>query len=106
MAAGPDGSNIYYCHNKKNIRMPVPVEYDSPVNGQVVTCVSKSCVQHKSFKAYRCYRQQIECIEHTYFKTKYKIDNRTDANEFCEGQPRQKLWKKENKGYSKEKKTI
>ena len=33
MAAGPDDSNIYYCHNKKNIRMPVPVEYDTRVNG-------------------------------------------------------------------------
>ena len=44
IAAGPDGSNIYYCHNKKNIRIPVPVEYDTRVNGQVVTCLSKSGV--------------------------------------------------------------
>ena len=27
IAVGPDGTNIYYCHNKKNIRMPVLVEY-------------------------------------------------------------------------------
>ena len=44
----PDGSNIYYCH-KKNIRMPVPVEYDTCVNGQVVTCLSKSSVRYRSF---------------------------------------------------------
>ena len=44
IAAGPDDHNIYYCHNKKNIRMPVPVEYDTRENGQVVTCLSKSCV--------------------------------------------------------------
>ena len=50
IAAGPDGSNIYYCYNKKNIRMPVPVEYDTRVNGQVVTCLSKLCVRYKSFK--------------------------------------------------------
>ena len=50
MAAGPDDSNIYYCHNKKNIRMPVPVEHDTCVNGQVVTCLSASCVRYKSFK--------------------------------------------------------
>ena len=43
---------------------------------------------------YHCYRQQIECIEHPYFKTKCKIDNRTGANEFCKYQPKQKLWKK------------
>ena len=51
IAAGPDGSNIYYCQNKKHIRMPVLVEYDTHVNEQVVTCLSKSCVQYKSFKA-------------------------------------------------------
>ena len=44
IAAGPDGSDIYYCHTKKNIRIPVPVQYDTRVNGQVVTCLSKSCV--------------------------------------------------------------
>ena len=49
IAAGPDGSIIYYCHNKKNIRMPVPLEYDTRVNGQVVTCLSKSCLRYKSF---------------------------------------------------------
>ena len=49
IAVGPDGSNIYYCHNKKNIRMPVPVEYDTRVNGQIVTCLSKSCIRYKSF---------------------------------------------------------
>ena len=47
--AGPDGSNIYYCHSRKNIRMPVTVEYDTRVNGQVVTCLSKSCVRYRSF---------------------------------------------------------
>ena len=47
IAVGPDGSNIYYCHNKKNIRMPVPVEYDTRVNGQIVTCLSKSCIRYK-----------------------------------------------------------
>ena len=30
--------------------MPVPVEYDILVNGQVVTCLSKSCFRYKSFK--------------------------------------------------------
>ena len=30
--------------------MPVPVGYDTHVNGQVVTCLSKSCVSHKPFK--------------------------------------------------------
>ena len=30
--------------------MPVPVEYDTRVNEQVVTCLSKSCVRYKSFK--------------------------------------------------------
>ena len=30
--------------------MPVPVEYDTRVNGQVVICLSKSCVSYKSFK--------------------------------------------------------
>ena len=30
--------------------MPVPVEHDTRVNGQVVTCLSKSCVWYKSFK--------------------------------------------------------
>ena len=30
--------------------MPVPVEYDTRVNEQVVTCLSKSCVWYKSFK--------------------------------------------------------
>ena len=49
IAVGPDGSNIYYCHNKKN-RMPVPVEYDNRVNGEIVTCLSKSCNGYKSFK--------------------------------------------------------
>ena len=49
IAAGPDGSNICYCHNKKNIRMPVPVEDDTLVNGQVVICLSKSCVRYRSF---------------------------------------------------------
>ena len=47
--------------------------------------------------SYRCYRQQIECIDNTYFKSKCKIDNRTGANELYKCQPRQKLWKKENK---------
>ena len=28
--------------------MPVPVEYDTRVNGQVVTCLSKSCVRYRS----------------------------------------------------------
>ena len=51
--------------------------------------------------SYRCYRQEIQCMEHTHFKPKCKIDNRRGANEFCKCQPRQKLWKKENKGYSK-----
>ena len=49
IAVGPDGSNIYCCHNKKNIRMPVPVEYDTRVNGQIVKCLSKSCIRYKSF---------------------------------------------------------
>ena len=49
IAAGPDDPNIYYYHNKKNIRMPVPVEYDPRENGQVVTCLSKSCVWYRSF---------------------------------------------------------
>ena len=30
--------------------MPVPVEYDTRVNGQVVTCLSRLCVRYKSFK--------------------------------------------------------
>ena len=30
--------------------MPVLVEYDTRVNEQVVTCLSKSCVRYKSFK--------------------------------------------------------
>ena len=30
--------------------MPVPVEHDTRVNGQVVTCLSTSCVRYKSFK--------------------------------------------------------
>ena len=47
IAVGPDGSNIYNCHNKKSIRMPVPVEYDTRVNGQIVTCLSKSCIRYK-----------------------------------------------------------
>ena len=109
MAAGPDDSNIYYCHNKKNIRMPVPVEYDTRVNEQVVTCLSKSCVRYKSFKVC-CHTvaiaNKLNVFEHTYFKTKCKIDNRTGANEFCKCQPRQKLREKENKGYLKEKRTI
>ena len=29
--------------------MPVPAEYDTRVNGQVVTCLSKSCVRYRSF---------------------------------------------------------
>ena len=49
IAAGPDDPNIYYYHNKKNIRMPVPVEYDPRENGQVVTCHSKSCAWYRSF---------------------------------------------------------
>ena len=44
-----DGSNICYFHNKKNIRLPVAVEYGTRVNGQVVTCHSKSCVRYRSF---------------------------------------------------------
>ena len=31
--------------------MPVPIEYDSHIKGQVVTCLSKSCVRYKPFKA-------------------------------------------------------
>ena len=41
-AASPDGSNTYYFRNKKNIRMLVPIEYDTRVDGQVVACLSKS----------------------------------------------------------------
>ena len=52
IAAGPDGSNIYYCHNNKNIRMPVLVEHDTRVNWKVVTCLSKSCVRYRSFNVY------------------------------------------------------
>ena len=33
ITAGSDGSNKYYCRIKKNIRMPVPVEFDTRVNG-------------------------------------------------------------------------
>ena len=107
IAAGPDGSNIYYCHNKKNTRMPVPVEYDTRVNGKIVTRLGKSCVRFRSFNL-RCHTEscQIECTEYTYFKTKCKLDNRTGANEFCKCQPREKLWKRENKHYSKEKRAI
>ena len=49
IAVGSDGSNICYCHNKKNVRLPVAVDYDTRVNGQVVTCHSKSCVRYRSF---------------------------------------------------------
>ena len=49
IAVGSDGSNICYCHNKKNIRLPVAVGYDTRVNDQVVTCHSKSCVRYRSF---------------------------------------------------------
>ena len=55
---------------------------------------------------YRYFRQQIECTEHAYFKIKYKINNRIGANKFCKCQARQNLWKKEKKGYLKEKSTI
>ena len=53
IAVCPDGSNIYYCHNKKSIRMPVPIEYDTRVNRQVVPCLSQLCVQYKSFNICR-----------------------------------------------------
>ena len=33
ITAGSDGSSKYYCRIKKNIRMPVPVEFDTRVNG-------------------------------------------------------------------------
>ena len=49
IAVCSDGSNICYFHNKKNIRLPVAVEYGTRVNGQVVTCHSKSCVRYRSF---------------------------------------------------------
>ena len=52
IASGSDGSNKYYCHIKKNIRMPVPVEYDNRVNGKVVTCLSKSCVRYIPFNVF------------------------------------------------------
>ena len=54
IAVCSDGSNICYFHNKKNIRLPVAVEYGTRVNGQVVTCHSKSCVRYRSFNI-RCH---------------------------------------------------
>ena len=33
--------------------MPVPLEYDTSANSQVVTCLSKSCVRYKLFNV--CY---------------------------------------------------
>ena len=29
--------------------MPVPLEYDTHANGQIETCLSKSCIRYKSF---------------------------------------------------------
>ena len=67
IAVGPDGSNIYYCHNKKNIRMPVPVEYDTSANSQVVTCLNKSCVRYKLFNV--CYHTVAVTNELTVLNT-------------------------------------
>ena len=50
VAAGPDGSSIYCCHEKKNIRMSLPVEYDTLVTGKVVSRVSR--VRYKSFNVW------------------------------------------------------
>ena len=91
IAVGPDGSNIYYCHNKKNIRIPVPVEYDTRVNGQIVTCLSKSCIRYKSFNVC-CHTvaitNKLNVLNPLISKLNAKSTTEQGANKFCKCQPR------------------
>ena len=85
--------------------MPVRVEYDTRVNGQVVTWPSKSCVRYKSFKAC-CHTVSIAKKLNILSTLISKLNAKTTTEQLLMNSTnvtRDKNCRKKEKGYSKEK---